>query len=161
MPHLENFTYEEITTGQTASYRKIIREQDVQLFAVISGDANPVHLDEDYAATTQFEGRIAHGMLTGALVSAAIAMELPGPGSIYLGQSLRFRAPVKIGDELTVRLEVTDMNDRRKFVSLDCKIYNQDERLVASGSAEVMAPTEKLRIEKPDLPGVEVKSAAA
>ena len=120
MSQLENVSYEEITIGQTASYSKTVSEQDIQLFAIISGDANPVHLDEAYAAQTQFQERIAHGMLTGALVSAAIATELPGPGSVYLGQSLRFRAPVKINDRITVKLEVTEKNDRRRFLTLDC-----------------------------------------
>ena len=159
MSQLENLTFDEITIGQTATYSKIVSEQDIQLFAVVSGDANPVHLDEAYAAGTQFQGRIAHGMLTGALVSAAIATTLPGPGSIYLGQSLRFRAPVRIDDTITVSLEVTEKNDRRQFVTLQCRIYNQDEKLVASGTADVMAPSEKLRIDPPPLPTVQVTSS--
>jgi acyl dehydratase len=99
-----------------------------------------------------FKERIAHGMLTGAVISAAIAMELPGPGTIYLGQTLRFRLPVKIGDEIRVDLEVTALREDRQFVTLDCKIFNQDEKLVASGEAEVMAPQEKLVLERPALP---------
>jgi acyl dehydratase len=156
MSQLENVSYEEITIGQTASYSKTVSEQDIQLFAIISGDANPVHLDEAYASGTQFQGRIAHGMLTGALVSAAIATKLPGPGSVYLGQSLRFRAPVKIDDHITVKLEVTEKNDRRKFLTLDCKVYNQHEKLVASGTADVMAPEEKLCLEAPAMPAVQL-----
>lgn len=158
MSQLENFTYEEITIGQTARYSKQISEQDIQLFAAVSGDVNPVHLDEAFAAATQFKGRIAHGMLTGALVSAALAMELPGPGTIYLGQSLRFRLPVRIDDTITIALEVTEKNDRRRQLTLDCKAYNQHEKLVASGSAEVMAPTEKVCIERPCAPQAEIKA---
>lgn len=154
MSQLENFTYEEITIGQTATYSKQISERDIKLFAAVSGDVNPVHLDEAFAAGTPFKGRIAHGMLTGALISAALAMELPGPGTIYLGQSLRFRLPVKIDDTITIALEVTAKTDRRRQVTLDCKAYNQDEKLVASGSAEVMAPAEKISIERPPLPRV-------
>jgi acyl dehydratase len=105
-----------------------------------------------------FKGRIAHGMLTGALISAALAMELPGPGTIYLSQSLRFRLPVKIGDTITIKLEVTNKQDKRQLVTLDCKAYNQDDKLVASGNAEVMAPSEKLLIERPALPGVQIES---
>ncbi|MCB1708212.1 MAG: MaoC family dehydratase, partial [Halioglobus sp.] len=117
MPKLANVTYDEITVGQTASYSRLVEERDIALFAAVSGDVNPVHLDADFAAGTVFGERIAHGMLTGAFISAALAMELPGPGTIYLGQSLRFRLPVKIGDTLTVTLEVTDKQDRRNIVT--------------------------------------------
>ena len=156
MSKLSNFTYDEITIGQTATYSKLVQERDIQLFAAASGDVNPVHLDEDFAAGTLFKGRIAHGMLTGALISAALAMELPGPGTIYISQSLRFRLPVKIGDLITIKLEVTDKRDKRQLVTLDSKAYNQDDKLVASGSAEVMAPSEKLVIERPALPSVQI-----
>jgi acyl dehydratase len=153
---LSNYTYDEISIGQTASYSKLIAEKDIQLFAAVSGDVNPVHLDEAFAANTPFKGRIAHGMLTGAVISAAIAIELPGPGTIYLGQTLRFRLPVKIGDTVTVQLEVTGKRDDKKFVTLDCKVTNQDGKTVATGVAEVMAPGEKMQIPRPDLPRVEV-----
>jgi 3-hydroxybutyryl-CoA dehydratase len=155
---LSNFTYDEITIGQTASYTKTIEDKDVRLFAAASGDVNPVHLDDQFAATTPFKERIAHGMLTGALISAALAMELPGPGTIYLGQSLRFRLPVKIDDTITVHLVVTDKRDDKKFITLDCKAVNQRGKTVASGSAEVMAPGEKMHIPRPDIPKVEVIS---
>lgn len=154
MPQISNHTYNEITIGQTATYSKHIDERDVQLFAAVSGDVNPVHLDAKFAATTQFGEPIAHGMLSGAIISAAIAMELPGPGTIYLNQSLRFRLPVKPGDTITVKLEVTEKNDKRGFVTLDCKVVNQHGRLVVSGTAEVMAPKEKLLLERPSLPHV-------
>jgi len=160
MPQLGNFTYDELTEGQTASYSRRIGERDIQLFAAVSGDVNPVHLDAGFAAGSQFGERIAHGMLTGALVSAALAMELPGPGTIYLGQSLRFRLPVKIGDTVTVKLEVIEKKARRQLVTLDCKAYNQDDKLVASGTAEVMAPPEKLLIDRPALPRVTIEDQA-
>lgn len=156
MSQLGNFTYEEITVGQMAEYSKQIEERDIQLFAAVSGDVNPVHLDATYAAGTPFGERIAHGMLTGAVISAALAMELPGPGTIYLSQSLRFRQPVKIGDSITVKLEVTEKQDRRRVVTLDCKAYNQHDKLVANGTAEVVAPAEKLLIDRPELPGIEL-----
>jgi acyl dehydratase len=157
MAQLRNFTYEEITHGQRASYSREVTEREVQLFAAVSGDVNPVHLDAAYAATTRFGERIAHGMLTGAFVSAAIALELPGPGTIYLGQDLRFRLPVKLGDVITVKLEVTDKRDRRRMVTLDCQVLNQHDKLVASGTAEVMAPSESICIERPPLPQVRVE----
>jgi 3-hydroxybutyryl-CoA dehydratase len=151
---LSNYTYDEISIGQTASYSTTVGDEEVRMFAAVSGDVNPVHLDEEYAATTQFKGRIAHGMLTGAVISAAIAMELPGPGTIYLGQSLRFRLPVKIGDEITVQLEVTDKRDDKKFVTMACTVVNQHGKTVATGTAELMAPTEKIVIDRPPLPSV-------
>src|SRR5690606_17893891 len=131
-------------------------EQDIVLFAVLSGDANPVHLDAEYARGTIFGERIAHGMFTGSLVSAALAMTLPGPGSIYLGQSLKFRRPVKINDTITVRLEVTEKRDGKNIVVLDCKVTNQKQETVATGTAEVIAPNERISLETPVLPNVTV-----
>ena len=159
MPQLGNFTFEEIAIGQTARYDKKIEERDIQLFAAVSGDVNPVHLDAEFAAASPFGERIAHGMLTGAIISAALAMELPGPGTIYLSQSLRFRLPVKIGDTVTVTLEVTANQDRRKIVTLECKASNEAGKLVASGVAEVMAPAQKLLLDRPAAPLVKVLSS--
>jgi len=154
MSPLVNYTYDEITIGQRATYARTVEERDIQLFAVVSGDVNPLHLDADYAAGTRFGERIAHGMLTGAFISAALALELPGPGAIFMEQSLRFRLPVKIGDSITVELEVTEKNDRRQSVTLDCRAVNQDGKAVATGTAVVMAPTEKLSLPRPPLPMV-------
>lgn len=156
MSQLENFTYEEIEVGQTANWSKQVDERDIQLFAAVSGDVNPVHLDPIFAAGTPFKQRIAHGMLTGAVISAALAMELPGPGSLFVSQSLRFRQPVSIGDTITVRLEVTAKQNRLKVITLDCKAYNQHDKLVATGTAEVIAPKEKLLIDRPTLPRFEI-----
>lgn len=156
MPQISNYTYDEITIGQTATYSKLIETRDIQLFAALSGDVNPVHLDAAFAATTRFGGCIAHGMLSGAIISAAVAMELPGPGTIYLGQSLRFSLPVKPGDTITVHLEVTGKKDKRCLVTLDCKVFNQLDKLVLSGTAEVMAPSEKLVLQRPALPRVRI-----
>jgi acyl dehydratase len=103
-----------------------------------------------------FGERIAHGMFTGALVSAALALELPGPGCIYLGQNLSFRAPVLIGDTITINLEVTAKREDRKYVTLACVAVNQHGKKVATGEANVIAPTEKLVITAPQLPTVTV-----
>ncbi|MEM8561219.1 MAG: MaoC family dehydratase [Pseudomonadota bacterium] len=156
MPTISNYTYQEITLGQRAQYSKAVEERDIQLFAAVSGDVNPVHLDPEFAASTRFGERIAHGMLSGAIISAAIAMELPGPGSIYLSQTLRFRLPVTIGDLITVMLEVTDRQDKREVITLDCKVLNDKEKLVVTGTAQVMAPAEKLSIARPPLPVVSI-----
>jgi len=156
MSKLSNFTFDELTIGQKASFSKQVTEQDVVLFAAVSGDVNPVHLDEAFAADTIFEGRIAHGMLTGAVISAALAMELPGPGVIYLGQTLRFRRPVRIGDTVTAHLEVTEKREGKDIVKLACEVDNQDGKVVASGEATVLAPTEKIAIDRPELPRFQV-----
>lgn len=161
MTMLENYTYEEITVGQTTSYSKTLTEQDILLFAAVSGDTNPVHLDEEFAATTIFNERIAHGMWTGGLISAAIALQLPGPGSIYLNQSLSFRAPAKLGDTITIKLEVTHKQDKRKTVTLACDAVNQQGTLVAQGTADVMAPRDKLSVPSPELPAIRVGDLSA
>lgn len=153
-----NFTFDELQVGQSASYQRTIEQRHIELFAAATGDVNPVHLDPHYAATTAFGEPIAHGMLTGGLVSAALALVLPGPGTVYLNQSLRFRAPVKVGDTITVELAVTEKRKRGQRVSLDCRAVNQDGKLVASGSAEVMAPAEKISVELPPEPAVQVIS---
>jgi len=152
MSQLSNFTFDELSLGQKASFTKHVTEQDVVLFAAVSGDVNPVHLDEEFAADTMFGGRIAHGMLSGAVISAALAMELPGPGVIYLGQTLRFTRPVRIGDEITAHLEVTEKREGKGIVKLACEVVNQDGKVVVSGEATVLAPSEKIVIDRPELP---------
>lgn len=156
MSTLENYCYEDITIGQTASFSKTLSEDDLVLFATVSGDVNPVHLDPEFAATTQFGERIGHGAWTGSVISAALALVLPGPGTIYLGQSLSFRKPVKVGDTITVELEVTEKKDDKKFITISTLAVNQDGKTVATGSAEVMAPAEKLSLKRPELPKITI-----
>lgn len=154
MSSLENYPIHQIVVGQTATYSKTLTEQDVMLFAACSGDVNPVHLDKVYAATTPFGEPIGHGMWTGALISAAIATRLPGPGSVYRSQSINFKYPVKIADTVTVTLRVSEIKERVRLVTLDCEAHNQDGKLIAKGVAEVIAPAEKLSIEAGELPGI-------
>ena len=118
MSQISNYTFDEITIGQKASYSRVIGEKEIILFAAATGDINPVHLDAEFAAESIFKERIAHGMLTGGVISAALALVLPGPGCIYLGQSLRFQKPVKIGDELTAQLEVTAKREDKEILTL-------------------------------------------
>jgi len=153
---LTSHSYEAIYIGQTAEYAKAVTEQDIQLFAVASGDVNPVHLDADFAAKTPFGEPIAHGMLTGALISAALALELPGPGTVYLSQTLEFLRPVKPGDTVTVQLEVTAKHDRKRIITLDCVAVNHAGKTVAKGVAEVMAPATSGTLPCPALPQVTV-----
>ncbi len=161
MSTLTNYTFEEITVGQTATYQREVSDRDILLFAAVSGDINPLHLDDGFAASTRFGRRIAHGMITGAFVSAALALELPGPGTVYLSQDLRFRLPVHPGDSISVELTVTEKLERRGLVRLDCNVVNQDGKRVATGTAEVIAPTEKLAIPAPVLPTIEVGDGLA
>ncbi|WP_134615088.1 MaoC family dehydratase, partial [Pseudomonas aeruginosa] len=139
MSQVQNIPYAELEVGQKAEYTSSIAERDLQLFAAVSGDRNPVHLDAAYAATTQFKERIAHGMLSGALISAAIATVLPGPGTIYLGQTLRFTRPVKLGDDLKVELEVLEKLPKNR-VRMATRVFNQAGKQVVDGEAEIMAP---------------------
>lgn len=154
MTQLENFPIAELSVGFSKSYSKTLTEKDVILFAACSGDINPVHLDKDYAATTPFGEPIGHGMWTGALISAAVATQLPGPGTIYRSQTLIFKHPVKIGDTVTVTLTVNEIKERIKLVVLDCEAHNQDGKLIAKGSAEVIAPSEKQIIKAAVLPPI-------
>ncbi|MGB3556610.1 MAG: MaoC family dehydratase [Jannaschia sp.] len=133
---------EDIEIGMTRSLRKVITDRDIELFAEVSTDHNPVHLDDDYARDTIFEGRIAHGMLTAGLISAVIGEQLPGHGTVYLGQSLKFLAPVRPGDMVEAVVTVTDMDIGKRRVTMDthCAI---DGRQVLKGEAVVLAPSRK------------------
>ncbi|MNO67183.1 (R)-specific enoyl-CoA hydratase [compost metagenome] len=155
MTQVQNVTYEELEVGQKATFQRDVTERDIQLFAEVSGDRNPVHLDADYAAGTLFKERIAHGMLSGALISAAIATTLPGPGSIYIGQTLSFTRPVKLGDSLTVELEVLEKLPKNR-VKVATRVFNQNGEMVVDGAAEVLAPKQKLDIELPALPPITI-----
>lgn len=142
----ENYPYDEIEVGQTARLVRTLTLDDVQAFAAVSGDTNPAHLDPDYASATLFHGVIGHGMWGGALISSLLGTVFPGPGTIYLEQSLRFSRPVRIGDTLDVAVTCTAKHDEKKTVDLDCVLTNQKGEKVLSGVACVMAPTQKLRI---------------
>jgi 3-hydroxybutyryl-CoA dehydratase len=130
----------EIQIGDTAWMSKRISDSDVRTFAEISGDRNPVHLDDTYAETTIFGKRIAHGALSSALISAVLGMLMPGPGTIYLSQTLKFKAPVFIDDEITAKLEVTDYRPDKRITTIKSDIHNQDGTLVVEGEALVIAP---------------------
>lgn len=133
---------EELAVGQSAEWAKTVTETDVVLYAGITGDFNPVHVNAVEAEGSRFGGRIAHGMLGAGFISAVIAMKLPGPGTIYLGQTLRFTAPVRIGDTVTARVEVAEVVVRRRRVRLTTTCRNQRGELVMDGEATVMVPDE-------------------
>lgn len=142
---IENVTYDEITIGQTARQTRTLSKQDIAAFAAISGDVNPAHIDAEYADHTLFHGVIAHGMWGAALISKLLGTSLPGPGTIYLEQTLRFLKPVRIGDTLRITATVTAKDDLKKRLQLDCEIKNQTGALVLAGVATVIAPTEKVK----------------
>lgn len=140
----QGFYFDELSVGQSAEISHIVGERDLEAFAAISFDTNPVHLDETYARGTAFGGRIAHGMLSAAYISAVLGTKLPGPGAIYLSQSLRFRRPVRIGDEVTARVTVKALDEKRGQVTLEtaCLVNG---KTVLDGEALVMAPQRTTR----------------
>jgi 3-hydroxybutyryl-CoA dehydratase len=128
-----------IEVGESASFTKTVTETDVILFAGITGDLNPAHIDAVWAAASRFGGRIAHGMLTASFVSTVLAMRLPGPGTIYLSQTLRFLAPVRIGDTVTARVVVVEVLPKGR-IRLATSVEGEDGQRVVEGEAEVLAP---------------------
>ena len=128
---------EDLSIGQTAERRHVVGEGDIDAFAAVSGDTNPVHLDATYAARTRFGGRIAHGMLAASYLSALLGTELPGPGAVYVSQTLRFRRPVRIGDDVTARVTVAAIDAERGRVTLET-VCLVDGKTVVEGEAVVM-----------------------
>ncbi|WP_120993681.1 MaoC family dehydratase [Stutzerimonas urumqiensis] len=155
MNDVTNTPYEALEVGQKATFSKTVQEADVQLFAAVSGDRNPVHLDADFAAGTLFKERIAHGMYSGALISAAIACELPGPGTIYLGQQLSFSRPVKLGDTLRVELEILEKQPKNR-VRIATRVFNQHDEQVVDGEAQVLAPRKQETFQLAELPPISI-----
>ncbi len=128
---------EDLSIGITSSYEKTVTAKDIDAFAAITGDTNPVHLDQEYAANTPFKARIAHGMISAGLISTVLGTQLPGPGCIYLDQQIKFRAPVYIDDTVIAIVTVEDINQRRGRVILKTQCYVND-KLVADGTATMM-----------------------
>jgi phosphate acetyltransferase len=153
---IENRTYDEIKVGDSATLTRTLRPEDIQLFAVMSGDVNPAHVDPDYAHSSMFHEVIAHGMWGGALISTVLGTEFPGPGTIYISQTLRFSRPVKVGDQITIKITCKQKFDHNKHIVFDCLCTNQDGLKVISGEAEVLAPTEKVKRERFELPEVTI-----
>ena len=133
-------TIEQISIGDKANFTKTISETDVYLFAGITGDLNPAHVNEIEASKSVFKGRIAHGILVSGLISTVLGMYLPGPGTIYMGQELKFLAPVKIGDTITAEVEVIEVINEKNRIRVRTTCINQHGRLIIDGSALVMPP---------------------
>ena len=153
---IENRTFDELTLGETTSLTHTVTQRDIDLFAAVTGDVNPAHVDPAYAATDMFHHVIIQGMWGGGLISAVLGTKLPGPGTIYLGQDLRFLHPVSIGDVITAMVTVREKRPEKGDVVLDCICTNQQGQAVITGSAFVRAPTEKVRVERMTLPEVRV-----
>ncbi len=130
--------------GDFAEFTKVFTEEDVFLFAGISGDRNPVHVDKEFAGKTRFKERIVHGLLTAGTISAAIGMKLPGPGCLYLSQTFEFKAPVRIGDEITARVEVVEVISEKRL-RLRTQCFNQRKELVIDGEAVIGTPRAERR----------------
>ena len=144
MNEMNGHDIEDLRPGQSATFSRTITEADIVLFAGVSGDNNAVHLNDEFARTTAFGGRIAHGMLSASVISAAIANRLPGPGTVYLSQQLKFRAPVRPGDTVHATVEVVsvDLARSRAVLSTTCRVRDQ---LVIDGEATVMATSSRQR----------------
>ncbi|MGX8794838.1 MaoC family dehydratase [Fusibacter sp. JL298sf-3] len=133
-------TIEQIQVGDSATFQKTITETDVYLYAGITGDINPAHINAVEASQSRFKGRIAHGMLTAGLVSAVLGVQLPGPGTIYLGQELKFTAPVYFGDTLEAKVTVIERDVEKNKLKLETICTNQEDTVVLKGVATVMPP---------------------
>ena len=153
---IENRTYDEIKAGDSATLTRTLKPEDIQLFAVMSGDVNPAHVDPEYAHSGMFHEVIAHGMWGGALISTVLGTEFPGPGTIYISQTLRFSRPVKVGDTITIKITCKQKFDHNKHIVFDCLCTNQDDLKVIAGEAEVLAPTEKVKRERVELPEITI-----
>jgi len=158
---IENKTFDEIKVGQTAEIIRTLERKDIELFAALSGDTTPAQFDQELAKSDQFDRVIAHGMWGGTLISTILGTELPGPGMIYLYQTLNFLNPVMLGDRVTVRVKVREKKPENKHLVLDCECINQAGELVIKGEAEVIAPAEKIRRPRVGLPEVHLHAHGA
>ncbi len=154
MNYIENRTYDEIKVGDSATITRTVKPADIQLFAIMSGDVNPAHVDPEYAKSSMFREVIAHGMWGGALISTVLGTQFPGPGTIYIDQTLHFSRPVGLGDTITATLTAKRKFDHNHHIVFDCLCTNQDGQKVIGGTAEVLSPTEKIKRARIELPEV-------
>ena len=131
---------QDLSVGMSASVSRTVTDADIVLFSGITGDTNPIHLNQDYAESTMFKGRIAHGMLTGGLISAVLGTRLPGPGAIYIAQNMSFRAPVRVGDTVTARVTVAEIFPEKSRIKVITQCF-VDDTMVVDGDALLMVPS--------------------
>lgn len=153
-PTLTNRTFDQIAVGETASLSRLVSQDDIEIFAAETGDVNPAHLDAAYASTDVFGHVVIHGMWTAGLISTLLGTALPGPGTIYLGQTLRFLRPVAPGDTVTATVTVKEKKDSKHIVVLDTRCANQKGEEVLTGEATVMAPLTALTLPRMPRPRV-------
>lgn len=158
---IENRTFDEIKIGESASLSHTLIKEDIELFAVMSGDVNPVHVDEKFARDDMFHEIIAHGMWGGALISTVLGTELPGAGTVYRSQTLNFRHPVVLGDTVVVTVSVREKDAANQYVVLECRVVNQHGQVVIDGMAKVIAPSEKVRRDPILMPAVHLEDRGA
>lgn len=156
-PHMKNIPFNSLKIGDSASITKTLSDNDVKLFALMSGDKNPIHLDREYAKQSKFGRNIAHGLWGGSLISTVLGTKLPGPGSIYLHQDLDFKRPIYVDDKVTVTVTVTDLKADSKKVTLQCICTNQDNQVVISGTAIVLASDQIIDVVIPEIKDINLK----
>lgn len=154
--YIENRTFDELQIGESAKIVRKLTRRDIELFAIVSGDVNPAHLDDEFSSKSRFHGVIAHGMLSGALFSAVLGTKLPGPGTIYIDQAIKFLKPVRPDDVIEITITVATKDEKRKIVTLNCVGVNQKGEDVVLGVATVLAPLEKIKHNYTSLPEVEI-----
>jgi len=155
---IENRTFDEIKINDSAGLTRKLTRRDIELFAVMSGNVNPAHVDPEFAKSDMFHKVIAHGMWGGSLISTVLGTELPGPGTIYLDQSLRFLGPIGLGDTITVTVTARQKSEKHHQITFDCKCANQDGKIVIDGTALVIAPAEKIKRPRVALPDVTIEA---
>ena len=153
--YIQNRTFDEIAIGETAQLVRTLRPDDIHLFAVMSGDVNPTHVDPEFARSGQFREVVGHSMWGSTLISSLLGTEFPGPGTVYVSQTLAFWRPVTIGDTLTVQLEVLEKQPKGR-VRLATRVFNQNQEQVVDGEAEVLAPRAEQTLDMPEMPKVSV-----
>jgi len=156
MDYIENHVYDEIQMGDRATISRTLTRDDIVLFAAVSGDVNPAHVDEEFARSKMFHEIVAHGMWGGSLISTVLGTVLPGPGTIYVAQTLRFRRPVAIGDTVHVTVTAKEKVAEKGRIIFDCQCVNQDGEAVITGTAEVVAPREKVKRPRVPIPSVRI-----
>jgi len=161
MDSIENRVFDDIEIGDTAKLSHVLTLRDIQLFAVMSGDVNPAHLDEEYAKSDMFHAIIGHGMWSASLISTVLGTQLPGPGTILLDQSLKFIRPVHVGDTITASVTVKETLAEKHQVILSCLCVNQQGKEIVTGEAHVIAPTEKVKRKRVVLPRIEIKESVS
>ena len=154
---LENRPFDQIRIGETASLARTVSENDIELFAMISGDVNPAHLDPEFAAGNMFGRPVAHGMWTASLISAVLGTTLPGPGCVYLGQTLDFQKPVFPGDTVTATVRVLEKQDKKRIIRFETICTNQGGQIVLRGEAWGIAPKDSVRVKRKHMPGIRLR----